>query len=641
MSNSTNIYKIRVTNTGNTTIEYPFITVELICDEINTTILTKSNSDNLNLLKLIGNEIPDYTFLDDGNNSHIKQCVFTIPFLQPYQSKDFEIFVKSRGDFQVSVWQNDYYSKEFLNKMLTYSMMKVNQNISVTRIKGTNNCIENLLDSFKETLKPSNDKLNEIADYLNSMKKKIGQFELEFSPFMNTSIPDNISAIGTSLAPKKKIKNIIEAYNKQSIYFTTPLELIVRSNVSAGKSSIKQNNQSRKLIVQNLCNKPPIPPSFKVKIVNSFDPNNKIGYRSLSGSKYFDTHLSNINYIINFENDYNKATVAAHDVYLVDTLDITKFDINSFSANHIQIGNKIVHAPYNIQNYLWNIDMRPEKNLITRVNLTLDKEKGIARWHFSSIDPITDQPTTDVFAGFLPPNDSVGSGQGSVSFTIDLKDTIQNGSSVNNRASIVFDYNDAILTPIWSNTKDVIAPVSIMSQPEIISDSIASLSWMGEDNENGSGVYRYNVYAKKGTEAYSTLLSSTALNSISFKFDKNVDYAFYVTAIDSAGNAEIKTNVPDVTMKVTAIQSVLSTQRSMKVFPNPSINGQGVYVTFDIPNEKLNHARLVISSLLGSLVKEIDLTGNKIHIEDISNGMYIFNLQIDGISVEHKKVIIQ
>lgn len=186
-------------------------------------------------------------------------------------------------------------------------------------------------------------------------------------------------------------------------------------------------------------------------------------------------------------------------------------------------------------------------NLITRVNLSLDKEKGIARWHLASIDPVTDEPVTNVFSGFLPPNDETGRGQGSVSFSIDLKDDLPDDTEVSNGAEIVFDYNEPIFTPLWTNKKDVIAPVSYMFEPEIIDESTAVISWGGEDNENGSGIYRYNLFAQEeGAENYNPLLEATDQTSINFPYEENVKYHFYVTAIDSAGNIEGKTAIPDI-----------------------------------------------------------------------------------------------
>ncbi len=277
--------------------------------------------------------------------------------------------------------------------------------------------------------------------------------------------------------------------------------------------------------------------------LQSYDPNDKIGYRSPSGSTYFNENVTNMTYVINFENDPEKATAPAQDVYITDELDLSKFDINSFRAGYVMVNNKVYPAPYNAQEHAWEIDMRPEMNLLTRVSLTLDKQTGIAHWHFASIDPITDLPTTDVFGGFLPPNDEQGHGQGSVSFTIDLKNNIQNDDAVSNKAEIIFDNNTPIETPEWTNWKDNIPPVSSMLQPTDLNNGTVRLQWNGTDN--GSGVYLYTIYARKGQENWYPLLTNTNLLETDFQYSPNEHYSFYVIATDSALNVESKSPIEE------------------------------------------------------------------------------------------------
>ena len=297
---------------------------------------------------------------------------------------------------------------------------------------------------------------------------------------------------------------------------------------------------------------------LKSSPIRSYDPNDKIGYRSPSGSTYFSADRKNFTYVINFENKA-LATAPAQEIYITDPLDLNSFDINSFKAGYVKVGNKIVQAPFDAQEHTWKIDMRPEMNLMTEVQLTLDKITGNAKWYLKAIDPMTGTLPTDPFVGFLPPNDSDGSGQGSVSFSIDLKNNLADDASVENKASIVFDYNEAILTPTWSNKKDVVAPTSSMFDAVFVNDSIATLRWQGTDNTGGSGVYGYNLFQKKGTENFGTLLSTSSLKTIDIDLDANVDYSFYVTAVDSAGNIEIKEPLAEVTIKYspeTVIQKI-------------------------------------------------------------------------------------
>lgn len=296
------------------------------------------------------------------------------------------------------------------------------------------------------------------------------------------------------------------------------------------------------------CEEPVNRAEVNTQTVSSFDPNDKIGYRSPSGSTYFKDDVKNMTYVINFENDPEKATAAAHDVYITDQLDLNRFDINSFKAGYVIAGSKIGKTPLNAQEYAWDIDMRPEMNLITRVSLSLDKQQGVAKWHFSSIDPSTDEPTTDVFGGFLPPNDENGNGQGCVMFSIDLKDELPDDVEVQNQAEIVFDYNDPILTPVWTNHKDITPPVSCMEQPVALDEKIAKVAWSAMDQ--GSGVWRYTVYQRVDNKGdWNALCENSSLIETTFDYLENIEYAFYVIAVDSAMNVENKTAKAEVIFK--------------------------------------------------------------------------------------------
>ncbi|MDR2970375.1 MAG: right-handed parallel beta-helix repeat-containing protein, partial [Bacteroidales bacterium] len=173
------------------------------------------------------------------------------------------------------------------------------------------------------------------------------------------------------------------------------------------------------------------------RLVGSLDPNDKYGSVSESGSTWFSDR-KDFTYVINFEND-PKATAPAQQVWITDNLDLNLFDINSFEAGIMKMGDRMItDIPFNTQNCTWTIDMRPEMELITEVKLTLNKSTGVATWYFKSIDPATGELPTDALMGFLPPEDGNGSGQGFVMFTIKLKDGLADDVVITNKASIVF-----------------------------------------------------------------------------------------------------------------------------------------------------------------------------------------------------------
>ena len=105
--------------------------------------------------------------------------------------------------------------------------------------------------------------------------------------------------------------------------------LIVASNIISGISTI----QTCKSTV-NVCSKPYNAPQVDINAVRSCDPNDKIGYLSPSGSRYYNENKINFTYVINFENK-DSATAPAQEVYITDTLDVTKFNVKSLRNNFV------------------------------------------------------------------------------------------------------------------------------------------------------------------------------------------------------------------------------------------------------------------------------------------------------------------
>jgi len=283
------------------------------------------------------------------------------------------------------------------------------------------------------------------------------------------------------------------------------------------------------------------------RLVGSKDPNDKIGPISESGSTAFSDR-TDFTYMINFEND-EKATAPAQEVWITDELDLNVFDINTFEAGIMKFGDRIVtDIPFGAQNHTWRVDMTPEMDLITEIKLTLNKSKGIATWYFKSLDPITGELTTDPLAGFLPPNDKDGAGQGFVMFNIKLKSGLPDDVVVANKASIVFDNNPPIITPEWENKKDIVPPASTMLRPTYKGDNAVELKWQGTDNEGGSGVYCYDIFLKKDDGDYELFLSNTTETSAPFTIDKESKYSFYSIATDHAGNREKNKTKADISI---------------------------------------------------------------------------------------------
>lgn len=331
--------------------------------------------------------------------------------------------------------------------------------------------------------------------------------------------------------------------------------------------------------------------------VNSYDPNDIFGYIAPSGSKFIGKSVVTLPYRIEFENDTTFATASAHVVEVKDTLDSKLFDLATYAPTSIKIGDKTEYLDGS-PNFVKTIDMRPAINALAQVEGRYDQANGIATWRFTSIDPMTMEPTDDVMQGFLPVNYDGKSGIGEVAFDISLKQQFEDGTQIPNRANIIFDTNDPIMTPTWTNTVDAIAPESQVTEVVQLNDSIARIYVEGADSR--SGVWKYDVYVQQGSgAAWIKAAECTADSSfVDYRFYEGLDYGFCVLATDSAGNVEqkelaregtfVKVNMGDVnsdgeinTLDTSLTNAYYLEQPVAILVLAADVNGDGVIDTLD------------------------------------------------------------
>ncbi len=275
------------------------------------------------------------------------------------------------------------------------------------------------------------------------------------------------------------------------------------------------------------------------------DPNDIYGYLSEAGSKFIADSVARVNYTIEFENDTTFATAAAHTIVIKDTLDKKVFDLTKFMPTSVRIGEREVFIDAadvvtgdGKTSFVRTIDMRPEINAIAQVEGEFNQKNGIAQWTFQSLDPMTMEPTDDLMQGILPVNYNGTAGIGEVMLEVGVKQGKADGTELSNRAGIVFDYEEAILTPTWTNIVDAVAPRSIVDGLTLLSDSTLRVFADGEDAR--SGVWKYEWYVRHGENAPWWKEGETYEDCFDFRFYKEMDYAFCVIATDSAGNVERK-----------------------------------------------------------------------------------------------------
>lgn len=327
------------------------------------------------------------------------------------------------------------------------------------------------------------------------------------------------------------------------------------------------------------------------------DPNDIYGYLSQAGSKFITDSVAKVNYTIEFENDTAFATAAAHSIVIKDTLDKKYFVLEEFMPTGVRIGDREVFlketevkTQNDVTSFVKTIDMRPEINAIAQVDGTFNSLTGIAQWTFQSLDPMTMEPTYDLMQGILPVNFDGTSGIGEVMFEIGVKQGKADGAEIKNRASIVFDYEDAILTPTWTNIVDAVAPSSAIDNSWMVNDSTLRIT--AEAFDARSGVWKYEWYVQAGENAPWWKEGETDSLSFDYHIYEGIDYGFCVVATDSAGNVE---------------QKVIHRERGFKTY------GQDYEDTIiDVPADSNNDAPDAIYDLSGR--KHAEPQENRVNI---------------------------
>ncbi len=327
------------------------------------------------------------------------------------------------------------------------------------------------------------------------------------------------------------------------------------------------------------------------------DPNDIYGYLSQAGSKFITDSVAKVNYTIEFENDTAFATAAAHSIVIKDTLDKKYFVLEEFMPTGVRIGDREVFlketevkTQNDVTSFVKTIDMRPEINAIAQVDGTFNSLTGIAQWTFQSLDPMTMEPTNDLMQGILPVNFDGTSGIGEVMFEIGVKQGKADGAEIKNRASIVFDYEDAILTPTWTNIVDAVAPSSAIDNSWMVNDSTLRIT--AEAFDARSGVWKYEWYVQAGENAPWWKEGETDSLSFDYHIYEGIDYGFCVVATDSAGNVE---------------QKVIHRERGFKTY------GQDYEDTIiDVPADSNNDAPDAIYDLSGR--KHAEPQENRVNI---------------------------
>ena len=317
--------------------------------------------------------------------------------------------------------------------------------------------------------------------------------------------------------------------------------------------------------------------TYVAGVFRSSDPNDKFGSIGAGPLQYI-SGVEPLRYEVFFSN-LPTATASARKVVVTDRLDPGKVELGTFNFGPILFGSKPpVIPPAGNADFSQTVDLRPDNNLLVKVDGHLDIQSGLVTWTFDSLDPATGQPPSDIFVGFLPPDTTPPVGEGNILFFVMPRVDLSTNTQIQNLARIVFDANTPIDTPTWLNTMDNTSPVSHMLalSSEQVSPTFA-VKWSGTDV--GSGVRDYTIYASDNGEAFTAWLARTTATSATFTGQIGHTYGFYSIATDNVGNVEASKTVAEGTTTIASSGADVY----LRVKPSLTIVHQGDLLTYAFP----------------------------------------------------------
>lgn len=389
---------------------------------------------------------------------------------------------------------------------------------------------------------PESSNISNVYDMLDDAENLGELFDLPINP---ANVVRPFIGIGEAIAgiiqgsTRAREDAVFDAYGidpSERDQYRFQFRYSVRSPRDIARDALKLPLPDLEDLAQSPC---PYPKPHPVDVYIPGDPNEMTGYKAPSGSRYMRNDVVTVGYDIEFENDPEIANSAAHCIVIENQLDPTKFNLKSFTPKEITLSGKTVEMDGS-KSFVKTLDLRPEIDAIAELQCAYNVQTGLIRWTFTSLDPMTMEPTDDIMQGVLPVNHDGKSGIGNVTYMIDLLKSFPDGTQIPNKASIIFDTNDPIETPLWVNTIDAVAPAGQVDEAVLRNDTTATIHCVGSDER--SGVWKYEVYAQYGSGEVWEKVGECPADSayIDFRIYDGMDYGFCALAVDSAGNVETK-----------------------------------------------------------------------------------------------------
>ncbi len=313
-----------------------------------------------------------------------------------------------------------------------------------------------------------------------------------------------------------------------------------------------------------------------------------------SGAQQFVPTETNLPYTIEFQNPSSSEATTAQ-VRITTQLD-SDLDPRSFRLGDIRVGDIDVHIPNGRSVFQGNFDFIETKGFILQVSAVVDTSNGIATWLMQAIDPNTGELVQDSSVGLLPPNNALGAGAGSVSYTVRSKSDATTGTKIATGARAVLNNLPPLDATSVTHTLDATAPTTSLTAKTLgVAGTDYLVSWGAVDDATGSGVKHVTVYVAEDGGDFKIWKQQTVEASGIYSGAAGHAYEFLALATDNAGNRETAplgtsapddgsgTNLGDASGETTTSSEDLPPAPEPN--PTPSTNPLFVSAGADIPSE--------------------------------------------------------
>jgi len=276
--------------------------------------------------------------------------------------------------------------------------------------------------------------------------------------------------------------------------------------------------------------------STTTSAVGSIDPNDITGPAGF-GPERWVTPDAECLYTIRFEN-LEDATAPAQEVLITQALS-SGLDPLTVEFIAFGLGELVFELPTIAAVWQQRLDLRSALGINADVTFDTNPDTGEIRCFFQALDPLTNVLPIDPRIGLIPPNTDPPAGEGWVAYRVRPRAGLQTGATIDAQARIVFDLNDPIDTPVWTNTVDADAPVTSLGALPAASAAPVALRWeqVGQDEGAPLTAVHIEVSVNGGPFELWRVLGPNEPEAV-YHGSAFKSYRFVSYGVDGAGNYE-------------------------------------------------------------------------------------------------------